>query len=151
MKALSIATILLFETTPDISLIYALLYIFGLAGMLMKSGLKWWWALVPCYRDFQLSRCAGRENEGRVYYLTSIGMVILNIASLFINVNMEGDTISGKALLLTILILTLTIVRAYYRIRIFVGLIGVYRVRKLWLVLLPLPLAMLLSLRLILS
>ena len=106
-----------------------LLYIVGLIGVFRKSGLKWWWALVPCYRDLQLSRCAGRESEGRIYYLTALIMVALNITSLLV-LEGEGETLSGTAVLITILVLTVIIMRFFYGIRIFLGLIEVYGVKK---------------------
>ena len=36
------------------------MYIAGLWRLLEKSGIKGWWALVPCVRIYQLGRCAGR-------------------------------------------------------------------------------------------
>ena len=135
MKALNIVSILLFETTFDLSLIRASLYIVGLIGVFRKSGLAWWWALVPCYRDFQLSRCAGRESEGHVYYLTSIGLVALSIAGILLNYGQETDIMSGKAMLITILAIAVGITRFFYGIRIYLGLIEVYGVKKRWLLL----------------
>ena len=135
MKALNIVSILLFETTFDLSLIRASLYIVGLIGIFRKSGLAWWWALVPCYRDFQLSRCAGRESEGHVYYLTSIGLVALSIAGILLNYGQETDIMSGKAMLITILAIAVGITRFFYGIRIYLGLIEVYGVKKRWLLL----------------
>ena len=41
MKALNIASILLFETAPNLTLIFMLLYILGLIGVFRKSGLDW--------------------------------------------------------------------------------------------------------------
>ena len=132
MKALNIASILLFETTPDLTLVFMLLFIVGLAGIFRKSGLKWWWALVPCYRGFQLSSCAGRESEGRMYFLTSLAVVALSITGILV-LKQQGDNLSGTAVLLTILVLTVRIARFFYSIRIFMGLIEVYGVKKRWL------------------
>ena len=132
MKALNIASIMLFETTPNLTLIPMLLYIVGLAGIFRKSGLKWQWALVPCYKGFQLSRCAGRESEGRMYFLTSLAVVALSITGILV-LKEQGETLSGTAVLLTILILTVRIMRFFYGIRIFLGLIEVYGVKKRWL------------------
>ena len=134
MKALNIASILLFETTPNLSLILMLLYIVGLIGVFRKSGLKWWWALVPCYRHFQLSRCAGRESEGRMYYLTSLAMVALNVTSTLV-LKEQGESLSGIAVLFLILMLTVRIAHFFYGVRIFLGLIEVYGVKRRWLLL----------------
>ena len=134
MKALNIASILLFETAPNLTLIFMLLYILGLIGVFRKSGLDWWWALVPYYRDFQLSRCAGRESEGRMYYLTGLAMLAVKITSL-LTLEPQGDTLSGKAILFAILVITLAMTRFFYSIRIFLGLIDVYGLKKRWILL----------------
>ncbi len=134
MNALNIVLLLLFEASLDIELLFKVLYIVGLIGVFTKSGLAWWWALVPCYRDFQLSRCAGRESEGHAYFLTAVMMVVLNFMSLFV---LQGgsNVISGKVILISILAITVGIARLIYGLRIFLGLIEVYGVRKRWLLL----------------
>ena len=134
MKALNIVSTLLFETTPSLDLVCMLLYIVGLAGVLRKSGLEWWWSLVPCYRSFQLSRCAGRESEGRMYYYLSLAIVALSITSTLV-IDLQDDVLSGPALLITILMITLHLARFFYGVRIYLGLIEVYGIRKLWLLL----------------
>ena len=131
MKALRIASILLFETTPDLSLACMVLYILGLIGIFRKSGLKWGWALVPCYRDYQLSRCAGREAEGRGYFLTSAGMVILDILTIVTNYA-STENLTTMDVLITVLVFTLGIVRLVYGIRIYSGMIEVYGLRRRW-------------------
>ena len=47
------------------SILVNLLYLAGLWAVLRKSGVKGWWALVPCARQYKLGLCAGREPEGR--------------------------------------------------------------------------------------
>ena len=47
------------------SILVNLLYLAGLWAVLRKSGVKGWWALVPCARQHKLGLCAGREPEGR--------------------------------------------------------------------------------------
>ena len=55
------------------------LFIISLWKIFKKSGVKSWWALIPWAREYQLSRCAGREQEGRVWSVCSFGMTVLNL------------------------------------------------------------------------
>ena len=48
----------------------------GQWGMMQKSGVKGWWALIPCAREYQLARCAGREPEGRITSTLSFVVII---------------------------------------------------------------------------
>ena len=58
---------ILFSTSsPSLySIATSSLFILGLVGIFRKCGIKWWMALIPCVRDYQLGRAAGREDEGR--------------------------------------------------------------------------------------
>ncbi len=56
---------LLFDSTHWFLIIMRGLYILGAWKLLQKSGLAGWWALIPWAREYQLSRCAAREPEGR--------------------------------------------------------------------------------------
>lgn len=128
---LKVFTTVVFESSLNYSLVFMLLYILGLIGIFKKSGIKWWWSLVPCYRDYQLARCAGRESEGRVYFLTAASMVVLNLITMFFSFH-ETEELNGRDLLITVLILTIVIIRFVYGLRIYLGLIEVYGVRKRW-------------------
>ena len=48
------------------TVLFSALEMIGLWKMFEKSGVKGWWALIPAAREYQMSRCAGREPEGRV-------------------------------------------------------------------------------------
>ena len=67
-------------------------------------------------------------------FLTSLAMVALSITGILV-LNEQGETLSGTAVLLTILVITVRIMRFFYGIRIFLGLIEVYGVNKYWLLL----------------
>ena len=58
--------ILLFDSYSVIFIVPSILYIIGTAFIFKKSGIKWYFALIPCVREYQLARCAYREPEGRV-------------------------------------------------------------------------------------
>ena len=104
-----------------------LLVVIGEWGLLQKSGLKGWWALIPCAREYQLARCAGREPEGRILSVMEFGRIAVNGL-------MYGLSRSGGIVLSAILVveITLNIVIFLYRIQVFSGLIEVYGTRRRW-------------------
>jgi len=113
--------------------IFAVLYIAGQWGLFQKSGLKGWWALVPVAREYQLSRCAGRENEGRPYALIDLGLVLASVASKLLRAGVEdSDSMPPVIIFLSVAIIVLTLVYMVYHIRIAFGLVEVYGVRKRW-------------------
>ena len=126
--------ILEFGSTTVSSIVLMALHLAGIWGILVKSGLKGWWALIPGARDYQLARCAGRENEGRIYSVTGAAMLILTLITNFMSIeNLDNiESLSGEILSLTILILVLTLIHLIYHIRVWSGLIEVYGVRKRW-------------------
>lgn len=136
MLYLNILTTVFLGTSVGRGLITQTLYIVGVYGLLKKSGIKPLWALVPCAREYQLARCAGRESEGRVYSVTNFATIVLRVISLMTDfVKKSTENMNGQGLLISVLILTLTFVRFIYGIRVFSGLIEVYGTKKRWLVL----------------
>ncbi len=134
-NALMVLCILLFESSEILSVILKGLYLIGLWRLLEKSGLKGWWALIPGARDYQLARCAGREAEGRVFSLTGVGLILLELF-LFFTAPPEGFEAAGELpaviLIATLAMLVLSFARFIYNIRVWSGLIDVYGVRKRW-------------------
>ena len=55
-------------------------YLAGLWAVFVKSGLKGWWALVPCARQYKLGLCAGREPEGRTLAVLDFLMIAYEAA-----------------------------------------------------------------------
>ena len=108
--------------------------------MLEKSGLKGWWALIPGAREYQLSRCAGREPEGRVYSVVSVAILLNSVIQSMIPVRMEGlsdeelvSSLATRLLILTVISIPLFITSFIYALRIWSGLIEAYGKRKRWL------------------
>ena len=134
-KIIKVLLLLVFENNTITSVVLVALYLAGLWGILVKSGLKGWWALIPGARDYQLARCAGREAEGRVYSLTVVATVLIKVILLFLDTGMTEniEDVTSRILLMTVLILALSLVRLIYHIRVWNGLIEVYGVRKRWL------------------
>ena len=133
MNILKLLSVILLDASLDITLIFSVLYIVGLWGLFKKSGIDSRWALVPVARQYQLARCAGREPEGRVYCMVSLGSMLLSVLTILMNYTpTQAETVTGRDLLITILALSLTMVHVVYHIRVVMGLIEVYGVRKRW-------------------
>ena len=123
----------LFGTTSRVGVMLTLLYILGLWALLKKSGIPSWWALIPCAREYMLSKCAGREPEGRVTSITSLAIILTTLGINLANRNAEQTEPSGVILSLLILEMILYLVLFVYDIRVCSGLIEVYGVRRRWL------------------
>ena len=108
-----------------------LLYYIGLWKMFEKSGVKGWWAFVPCAREYQLSRCAMREPEGRVLAVLSFLVLFNNLfsAALF---RVFGIQSLVAAVLVEVLVVVLWLAIVIYTIRVYSGLVQVYGVRRRW-------------------
>lgn len=125
--------VILFETSSPSGVLWMLLYIIGLWKILTKSGLRGFWALIPGARDYQLARCAGRESEGKIYSLTGVGMILLNLTGSYLTRNMEYsglESVSPLVIVNGLALLMLLLVRLIYHIRVWSGLISVYGVKK---------------------
>ena len=61
---IKILCVLMFGGTGVFEIALSALLMACIWRLLQKSGIKGWWALIPGAREYQLSRCAGREPEG---------------------------------------------------------------------------------------
>ena len=129
---------ILFSTTNIFGIIVTLLFYIGLWKMFEKSGLKGWWALIPCAREYQLARCAGREPEGRTLSVLTFLALVVNELGMWFFMLLGLFTDTGM-LVLEILMLSIGIAQVVYQIRVYSGLIEVYGVRKRWMWLFILP------------
>ena len=132
LKALSYA---FFEEGVLYMLPFMALYLAGLWGIFRKSGIEGWWALVPVARSYKLACCAGREVEGRIYCLTDLAIVLFNVM-MTVTAYMTGETASDIAsrqtTLISIFQLAIALINLIYHIRIVLGLIEVYGVKRRW-------------------
>ena len=117
-------TIFFGDYTPR-QVIQSALYIAGLWGIFVKSGLKGWWSLIPCAREYQLSRCAGLEQEGRVYSVVTFFCLITELTAFLFH----GEMV---AYVFVYVLLTMELVRIIYGLRVYNGLIDVYGLKKRW-------------------
>ena len=125
---------LLFDSSKPVFIVFKVLHIFGLWFVLKKSGVKSWWSLVPWAREYQLSRCASREPEGRFCCLFGFLITALNIAGIFLVGDRDNPVFGRMAPLLLVILIPVLITYYVYTIRIVSGLIEVYGVSKGWLV-----------------
>ena len=131
---MDVLLILLFGSNAWLNVAETILYLFGLWFLLKKSGLPGWWALVPFAREYMLSKCAGREAEGRVTSVVSFLIAAVRVALQLLQPSGAGfDSASGVALSLLVLEMMLELILLIYSIRVYAGLIEVYGVRRRWL------------------
>lgn len=103
------------------------LYIAGLWFLFRKSQIKPWWALVPCFREYMLAKCAGNAKAGRVLFF----MDILSTAIFLVGERIEIASFSVPA---AAIILAVFIVIIIFKIRVYKALTDVYKVSRRWVV-----------------
>jgi len=136
MIVLQVLLTLFFSSSSIVMMVLTGLYFLGLWKLFEKSGIKGWWALVPFAREYQLSRCAGRENEGPVFTLSGFGLTVLDVILILHNrTEAQLATVGTGDMIIAILSLSLMLVHFIYGIRVWSGMINVYGVKKRWLIL----------------
>ena len=136
---LTILCAILFGSTSPIMIVLSALYMAGVWRLLQKSGLQGWWALIPGAREYQLSRCAGREPEGRMYSMITVLDIVLSVVLQLISTTLfdieitSAETIAIRLMFIAIALAALILVKIVYAIRVWSGLIDVYGLRKRWL------------------
>ena len=138
---LSFFLTLYFNTTNWASIVGEVLSIVGLWKLLEKSGVKGWWALIPCAREYQMGRCAGREPEGR---MLCVFLFLSRLLSLFrflpaALLGRNGMSSETAVVLASVFEVAVILPALIYSIRVYSGLIEVYGVRKRWMWLWLLP------------
>ena len=130
MKIAEGVTLVLLGTSFELeSIIPALLYLLGLWAVFCKSGVKGWWALIPCARQYKLGLCAGREPEGRMLAVMDFLMVATSLPGLYLQLD------SATEMFLALVGLIAALIDIIYQIRVYNGLTEVYGRRKGWVVL----------------
>ena len=132
---LQLVLTLMFDSSIPVYVVFRVLYILGAWKLLEKSGLKGWHALIPWVREYQLSRCAYREPEGRVYFLTSMAVTIFSVANICFRWNKDNETLMAFASLILAVLISVMIMHFVYNFRIYSGFVEVYGVSKAWLIL----------------
>ncbi len=141
MKALQILKILgiVFLGTAEgpYSIAMGILYIVGLWGMFRKSGVDPRWALVPCAREYMLACCAGREPEGRVTSVTQLFQIFFGLLSVPAVSSLRAGLLNSApvAVMLSVLMFSTAIVYVVFSVRVAVGVLEVYGLRRRWIAL----------------
>ena len=128
-----------FGGTDSFTIVTSLLYMVGLWKMFEKSGVRGWWALVPGAREYQLSRCAGRESEGRGWSITAVAMTVSAVVSQIVVPTSNSEYVSATDIVMMTVDLALAVTQLVFAIRVYSGLIEVYGVRRRWMWLWVLP------------
>ena len=132
MIILRLITNIVFDSGINFTLPFAILYVAGLWGMFKKSGVKSWYSLIPAVREYQLACCAGRETEGRVFSVLGLIKTLLNVSIVVLGFSAEEAVESPIGVLVTVLSIAVLLAYFVYQMRVALGLIDVYGVKKLW-------------------
>ncbi|MCR4814431.1 MAG: ATP-binding cassette domain-containing protein [Lachnospiraceae bacterium] len=111
------------------SLFFEVLVSIGYMMIFKKCGIKLFWAFIPFAREYQISRCSDRENEGRVYAFFSGMVLIMQVVFNFLS------DYPYLVVFLAIPYLVLYIGAFVYAIRVYTGLTEVFGRSKKWAVL----------------
>jgi len=111
------------------SLFFEVLVSIGYMMIFKKCGIKLFWAFIPFAREYQISRCSDRENEGRVYAFFSGMVLIMQVVFNFLS------EYPYLVVFLAIPYLVLYIGAFVYAIRVYTGLTEVFGRSKKWAVL----------------
>ena len=131
MHILNVVTLLLLDTSATIyGVLTSVVFIAGLWMVFKKCGVESWWALIPCARYYKLGVCAGRESEGRTLAITDGFAIIMDIISLFVDIDAE----SSASLALAFVDFFIGMMQILYSIRIYSGLCEVFGRKKWWVV-----------------
>ena len=121
------------EPTP-FYLIYSVLLIAGLIGIFRKCGIKWWLALIPCVRNYQLGRAGNREDEGRFAAVMQGVLGVLALLNLFAPTS-DPDAAGRFFGFLSIVSLLVALVYSIYMIRVYIGVNELFAQKPRWMVL----------------
>ena len=125
---------LFFSSKEWLPIVFSALEMAGFWRMFEKSGIKGWWALIPAAREYQLGRCAGREQEGRLLSVFSGLTTLINVfgTGTFILMTRHVMSNATATTFIEVLGLAVALPTLVYSIRIYSGLIEVYNVRRRW-------------------
>ena len=124
-RYIGIIGLISFEGAGLESMILGALAIAGMWLVFKKCGIPGWHALIPCYRYYELGRCALRELDGRV-------MLVLQGPEILLSVLMQFPMSDMLGKLLSLIDLVLVLVMILYRSRIYLGLFQNFGMKKGW-------------------
>ena len=119
-------------------ILFIIFWLISTAGTWMifaKCKRPTWYALIPGIREYQLSKCADRENDGRMYLLIAGLNLVFRIFDFLFDFNnpvLLERHLFGLSVILFVLF-SLMLADFIYTIRIFSGLCDLFGVKKRWL------------------
>ena len=138
-KIVSVFTVFFLQNTVKdyLYLIPNILYLAGLYGVFRKSGIKGWYALIPCLREVKLGEAVGMEKEGRVMAMLRGFSIITSEATLILSWSTDTGSIAVENAFYAALAAQLLVEITFfiYMIRIGTALCEVYDRKKWWTVL----------------
>ncbi|WP_022773429.1 ATP-binding cassette domain-containing protein [Butyrivibrio sp. AE2015] len=105
-----------------------ILMIFGCWFLFKKCGVKRIWALIPFAREYHMALCADKEKEGRVFAVTTFFYYLITLTLIVIDGPEEVE------LLISIPLIALYVTNVIYTIRIYLGLIKMFGLKKRWII-----------------
>ena len=95
-KIVSVFTVFFLQNTVKdyLYLIPNILYLAGLYGVFRKSGIKGWYALIPCLREVKLGEAVGMEKEGRVMAMLRGLSILTGEATLILSWSTDTGSIA---------------------------------------------------------
>jgi len=120
---------LLFTGESVLIIILSILISFGYWGIFRKCGMKGYYALIPCYKNYCVGHCTDQEAEGRELFIVSIIRTVLMLAdSICGHYRITGYWVLFLALLEMVSVLIMFI----YSIRLARGLRKLFLLKKRW-------------------
>ena len=120
-----------------IQIVYFIVSSVGLMGIFNKCGQKKYWAFIPVAREYHLSLCADREDEGQVLAVISAYLYFFDAYSL-IPKNNNNLVMVAITALISIIAISGKIAELIYLTRIYTGLVKVFNRPRSWIVFLVL-------------
>ncbi len=108
--------------------------IIGLWKIFKKCQKPGWWSIIPAFREYQLAKCANRENEGRMYLLIIAMEYILTFIGGIFDFNDQKfvDNHIFGVMIYLVAILSVLVAVLVYSIRIYSGVFELFGASKRW-------------------
>lgn len=105
-----------------------ILMIIGCWFLFKKCGVKRIWSFIPFAREYHMGLCADKEKEGRVFAIVSFFYYTISVILLLFEGPQEVE------LLLSIPLIALYVTNVIYTIRIYLGIIKIFGLKKKWII-----------------
>lgn len=114
----------------SLHLVHYLIVSFGYFFIFKKCGAKKWFAFVPVAREYNLSLCADKEKEGRVFTIVAILYYFVLLLRQSLDA-LDFDT-SKFFIFLSIPYIALYVTMIIYIVKVYLGLVKVFNRKRSW-------------------